>query len=112
MHAHGGGTERTQPCLSVTLHRLAAVHRKHRTDLTLLPRLLVTPPLRGHHKLSAEEEVEKSSLFLVLFAWMALHKLLIKSCWQQIRNCCQSHCVLLFGVFRPHSQGFPTRAGN
>lgn len=93
-------------------HTLAAVHREYHTYLTLLPSVLVTPPLRGHHKLSAEEEVEKGSLFLVLFAWMALHKLLIKSCWQQIRNCCQSCCVLLFRVFRPHLQGLPTRAGN
>lgn len=93
------------------LGELAAVHRKYHTYLTLLPSVLVTPPLRGHHKLRAEEEVEKSSLFLVLFAWMALHKLLIKSCWQQIRNCYQSHCILL-RVFKPHFQGFPTRAGN
>lgn len=91
---------------------LAALHRQDHTYLTLLPWLPVTPPLRGHRKSSAEEEVQKSSLFLVLFAWMALHKLLIKSCWQQIRNCCQSHCVPLFRLFRPHFQGFPTRAGN
>lgn len=46
---------------------LAAVHRKYHTYLTLLPSVLVTPPLQGHRKLCAEKKVEKSPLFLVLF---------------------------------------------
>ena len=76
---------------------LAAVHRKYHTYLTLLPSALVTPPSQGQHKINyvQRRRWRKALCFWCFFSWMALHKLPIESCWQQIGNSCH--------------QGFPSR---